>query len=134
VALAAGAGIALAAASILDPPPGGTVPVSSPSSPSPGTGTSGNSAPSATLPPLSGTGGRPVRQLMLVGRVTALSRTSITLSGQGQAVTAAITSRTRVTGRGSSVAAIKVGDTVSAQINDTGSPSVIAIQDPVSIP
>jgi hypothetical protein len=71
---------------------------------------------------------------MLVGRVTALSRTSITLSGQRHAVTAAITSRTRVTGRGSSVAAIKVGDTVSAQINDTGSPAVIAIQDPVSIP
>jgi hypothetical protein len=71
---------------------------------------------------------------MVIGRVTALSRTSITLSGQGQAVTAAITSRTRVTGRGSSVAVIKVGDTVSAQISDTGSPSVIAIQDPVSIP
>jgi len=50
------------------------------------------------------------------------------------AVTAAITSRTRVTGRGGRVAAIKVGDTVSAQISETGSPTVIAIQDPASIP
>ena len=52
----------------------------------------------------------------------------------GSAVTAAITSQTRVTGRGGRVAAIKVGDTVSAQISETGSPPVIAIQDPVSIP
>jgi hypothetical protein len=32
------------------------------------------------------------------------------------------------------VAAVGVGDTVSAQIGQSGSPTVLAIQDPVSIP
>jgi hypothetical protein len=75
-----------------------------------------------------------MRQLMIMGRVTAVSRASITLSARGHSITAAITRSTRITGRSRRVAAIKVGDTVSAQINATGSPTVIAIQDPVSIP
>jgi hypothetical protein len=75
-----------------------------------------------------------MRQLMIMGRVTAVSRTSITLSARGRRITATITRSTRITGRGRRVAAIKIGDTVSAQINATGSPTVIAIQDPVSIP
>ncbi|MCW2907236.1 MAG: hypothetical protein JWL68_2025 [Actinomycetia bacterium] len=150
VALVAGAGIALAAVRVMDPPPAGgtvpagTVPAGSAPSPSSRSGTSGNSASGhgaagqgaspAALPPLGGSGGRPMRQLMIMGRVTAVGRTSITLSARGRRITATITRSTRITGRGRRVAAIKIGDTVSAQINATGSPTVIAIQDPVSIP
>lgn len=140
VALVAGAGIALAAVRVVDPPPaGGTVPVGSVPSPSSRSGTSGHGAAGhgaspAALPPLGGSGGRPMRQLMIMGRVTAVSRTSITLSARGRRITATITRSTRITGRGRRVAAIRIGDTVSAQINATGSPTVIAIQDPVSIP
>jgi hypothetical protein len=106
VALAAGAAIAVAAVGVVDPVPGGG-----------GTTVS-----------------YPVRQLMIVGRVSAVSRGSITLAAHGQRITAAITRSTRVTGRGRSVAAIRVGDTVSARIDQAGSPTVLAIQDPVSIP
>ena len=106
MALAAGAAIAVAAVGVVDPVPGG-----------------GGTAVSY-----------PVRQLMIVGRVLAVSRGSITLSAHGQMITAAITRSTRVAGRGRGVAAIRVGDTVSAQIDQAGSPTVLAIQDPVSIP
>jgi len=134
VALVAGAAIALAAVRITGPPPGGGAAPFSSASPSAGTGASGNGAPLAALPPLSGSAGQPVRQLMIIDRVTAVSRASITISAQGHAMTAAITSRTRVTGRVRRAAAIKAGDTVSAQIDEKGSPTVLAIQDPGSVP
>jgi hypothetical protein len=147
VAMAAGAAIPVAAVGVVDPVPGGggTL-VSSAPSPSSGRGTSGHRAAgnrgsgtgaagnARALPPLGGSAGHPVRQLMIMGRVTAVSRTSITLSAHGQRITAAITRSTRITGRGRRVAAIRAGDTVSAQISEAGSPTVIAIQDPVSIP
>ncbi len=73
VALVAGAGIALAAVRVVDPPPaGGTTPVSSAPAPSSSSGTSGNGASGsgaspAALPPLGGSGGQPMRQLMIMG-------------------------------------------------------------------
>lgn len=127
VVLAAGAAIAVALAGITSPPAAG----GTPARPAP---SRGGPVPSlGALPPLSGSGGRPARQLMIIGRVAAVSRTSITLSGQGHSITAAITRRTRVTGRGG-VPAIRAGDTVSAQISETGSPTALAIQDPASVP
>jgi hypothetical protein len=106
VALAAGAAIAVAAAGAVDPVPGGGGTLIS----------------------------HPDRQLMIMGRVTAVSQTSITLSAHGQRITAAITGSTRITGRSGRAGAIRVGDTVAAQISEAGSPTVLAIQDPVSIP
>jgi hypothetical protein len=69
--------------------------------------------------------------LFLGGKVTAISAASITLTGQGQTFTAAITSSTKFTGvRGPS--GIKVGAEVTAQITGYGSghPVATAIQDP----
>ena len=66
VALVAGAAIALAAVRITGPPPGGGAAPFSSASPSAGTGASGNGAPLAALPPLSGSAGQPVRQLTIV--------------------------------------------------------------------
>ena len=106
VALAAGAAIAVAAVGVVDPVPGGG-----------GTTVS-----------------YPVRQLMIVGRVLGGE------PGVDHAVRARPEDHGRDhpqhpgRGRGRSVAAIRVGDTVSAQIDQAGSPTVLAIQDPVSIP
>jgi hypothetical protein len=78
-----------------------------------------------------GGGGGAGERLFLGGRVTAISVTSITLAGQGQLFTAAITSSTRFTGvRGPS--GIKAGDLVTVQITGYGSghPVATGIQDP----
>jgi Domain of unknown function (DUF5666) len=78
-----------------------------------------------------GGGGGGGGQLFLGGKVTAISETSITLTGQSQTFTAAITSSTKFTGvRGPS--GIKVGAEVTAQITgyDSGHPVATAIQDP----
>jgi hypothetical protein len=78
-----------------------------------------------------GGGGGGGGQLFLGGKVTAISATSITLTGQGHTFTAAITSSTKFTGvRGPS--GIKVGAEVAAQITgyDSGHPVATAIQDP----
>ncbi len=133
VALAAGAAIAVAAFVILDPSPAGGSPVSA-ASPFPGHGVPGNGGSLGALPPRGGAGGRRALQLMVAGRVTAVSSTSITLAGQGHSITAALTRGTRITGRSDRAAGIKVGDTVSAQISETGSPAVLALQDPASVP
>jgi len=69
-------------------------------------------------------------QLMFMGKVTALSKNSVTLSGPGHTITAELTGSTRITGR------LKVGDTVSAQITGIGGGkfAVSAIQDPPTAP
>lgn len=64
-------------------------------------------------------GGQPA-QIFVIGTVTAVSATSITIGGNGPPVTAAVTGSTRVTGRVSSIAGIKVGDRVSAQVSQSG--------------
>lgn len=68
-------------------------------------------------------GGMPsgqVSQMLVTGTVTAVSATSITIGGDGPAVTAAVTESTRVTGRVHAIGGIKVGDRVSAQLTQTG--------------
>jgi hypothetical protein len=80
-----------------------------------------------------GAGGSGGENLFLGGKVTAISATSITLTGQGQAFTAAITRATTFTGvRGPS--GIKVGDEVAAQIAGANSahPVATSIQDPAT--
>jgi hypothetical protein len=118
VALGGGAGVALAITKGLDH---STSPSATPSS-----------QPSAVAPG----GGGAVGEMFVAGPVTAVSSTSITIGGPGHTVTAAITGATRITGKVTSIGAIKVGDQVSAQISQSngGQPTVTAIQDPAQAP
>jgi hypothetical protein len=96
----------------------------------PGSGTGG----SATLPGSSGGGA--TGQAFVAGQVQKLSSTSITIGGGAQSMTAAVTSATKVTGKVTSIGAVKVGDDVSAQItvSSSGQATVTAIQDPAQAP
>jgi hypothetical protein len=102
-----------------------------------------SSSPSATQAPSSsqptgipggiGTpgGGGAFGQLLLAGKVVTVSSTSITIAGGTHTVTAAVTSSTRVTGKVTSIGAVRVGDFVSAQISESnGKATATAIQDP----
>ncbi len=102
----------------------------SPSSGTQGGSSGGNGAGLPALPPLSGGGGG--LQLMLNGRVAAVSGSSITLAGNGPDVKAAITSSTRFTGTVTSSKGVKVGDQISAQVSGSSASSLVAvdIQDP----
>jgi len=94
----------------------------------------GNSQPggSGALP---GTGSGGARTLFVIGRVTAVSSTSITVGGPGHTVTATVTGSTRITGKVSGISGVKVGDQVSAQIvQNGGAASATAIQDPARPP
>ena len=74
-------------------------------------------------------------ELMIGGKVTAVSATSITVAGPGHQVTAAVTSATKVSGRVSDIAGVKAGDQVSMQATGTeGNLTATAIQDPASLP
>jgi hypothetical protein len=76
-------------------------------------------------------GGARQGSLMIVGTVTKVSRTSITIGGPNGSVTATINGSTRITSK----ARIKVGDHVSAQISSGNGQSVAtAIQDPAQVP
>ena len=70
---------------------------------------------------LPGGGDDGAARLFVVGRVTAVSSTSITIAGAGPAVTAAVTPSTRVSGRVDNVSGIRAGDQVSALIARNGS-------------
>jgi hypothetical protein len=112
---------------------------SSPSATAPGYGEPGNGQ--TLLPPQGGGGAIPTpgtgveMSIQIGGRVTAVSVTSITIGGGVQAVTAAVTSATKVTGKVSSIGGVKVGDLVSATITGTdGRLTADTIQDPASIP
>lgn len=74
--------------------------------------------------------------LMIGGKVTAVSATSITLGGGAQTVTAAVTHSTKISGKVTSIGGIKVGDLVSASITGTSGGKLVAdaIQDPASLP
>jgi hypothetical protein len=86
-------------------------------------------APSV-LPGLSGNGNGQL-QMMLTGQVVAVSRTSITIGGAGPAVTAAVTSATKIAGSVHGIGGVKVGDEISAQISGTPSHlTATALQDP----
>jgi hypothetical protein len=92
--------------------------------------------------PAGGSGGGPggvpgggQAEMLVMGSVTAVSATSITIGGNGPAVTAAVTAATRVTGQVSSIAGIKVGDEVSAQLTQQGGRvTAAAIQYPAQQP
>jgi hypothetical protein len=100
-----------------------------------------SSPPSAAAPALggggavTGGGGGGQGELFLGGKVVAVSPTSITLTGQGQQITAAITGSTKFTGV-SGASGIKVGDMVTAQISGYGTSHAVAtaIQDPPQMP
>jgi hypothetical protein len=73
--------------------------------------------------------------IFMIGKVTAVSGTAITIGGPAHSTTAAVTDSTRVTGKVSGIRGVKVGDQVSAQITQSGGRSrAIAIQDPAQAP
>jgi hypothetical protein len=94
----------------------------------------GNQLPQGSTPgALPGSG--QAEQVEIAGKVAAVSATSITLDGAGQQITAAVTGATKVTGRVTSIAGVKPGDLVSAQLTGTGGKlTATAIQDPASLP
>src|SRR5262249_14274756 len=104
VALAVGAGVAALGARG-SPPSSSSSPSSSPSAAqSPGSSQQGGVPGNGGGFP----GGGPVGQLLLRGRVVAVSSTSITIAGGGHTVTAAVTSATSVTGKVTSIGSVKV--------------------------
>lgn len=128
--LAAGAGVGLAL--YFGGSDGGSPAVAgSPPAASPGAGPTGQGASGGTLPGGGIPGSGTVIQMFIVGRIAAVSRTSITIGTSGRSITAAITSATRVGGNVHNVAALAVGDLVSAQITETNRKATVnAIQDP----
>ena len=122
VAAAAGFGVVAAAMHDMSGSPAAA-------SGTPGAGSSSPSGGQTMLPPQHGSGpdgtiptpGPGQRlELELGGRVTAVSAASITVGGDGHSVTAAVTAATRITGKVTRIAGIKVGDIVSATITGTG--------------
>lgn len=131
VALGVGAGVAVAIGRGLSSSPAAT---QTPGSSQPQTVPGGNAG---GIPPGNGAfpGGGQVGQLILGGKVTAVSSTSITIAGGSHTVTAAVTSSTKVTGKVTSIAEVKVGDLVTAEITESGGKATAtAIQDPASLP
>jgi len=94
----------------------------------------GNQLPQGSTPgALPGSG--QAEQVEIAGKVAAVSATSITLDGAGQQITATVTGGTKVTGRVTSIAGVKPGDLVSAQLTGSGGKlTATAIQDPASLP
>ena len=80
-------------------------------------------APGESAGPGQGGGALPgsgATTVFLVGMVTAVSATSITIAGAGPTVTATVTRSTRVSGRVASISGIRVGEQVSALITRNG--------------
>jgi len=113
--------------------PAAASPSASPSAAAPSRGSGGGAAPNGGAIPTPAPGQQ--LRLQLAGQVTAVSATSITITGNSQQVRAAVTSSTKVTGRVTSIAGVKTGDLVAAQITDTGGKlTATTIQDPSSLP
>jgi len=142
--VAAAAGFGVVAAAMHDVTGSPATASATPDNGSSGTGSLGTGSPGggqSLLPPQSGGGSIPTPgpgeklQLQLGGRVTAVSAASITVGAGGQSVTAIVTRATKVSGKVSSIAGIKVGDMVSATITGTdGKLTTDTIQDPASMP
>lgn len=97
-----------------------------------GHGKGSHSAPS--LPKLA-SGGDGILHLLLVGKVLAVSRSSITIDSNGSRPTkVAFTNSTKFTGRIVSISGIKVGDEVYAQVIGQSNADLLVatIRDPVS--
>lgn len=73
-------------------------------------------------------------EIELLGQVTAVGNASITIGGGPvQSVRAAVTSATRFTGTVRTLAAVRVGNVVKAQITVTnGRAKLVSLQDPAS--
>jgi hypothetical protein len=121
----------VAAMLIVGTPPGSPTAATTPPGSAPTGAPAQGGAPGGGLGIGGGGGGSGGEELFLGGRVTAISATSITLTGQDHTFSAAITSATKFTGV-SGPSGIKVGDEVTAQITDAGSahPVATSIQDP----
>jgi hypothetical protein len=73
--------------------------------------------------------------MFVLGTVTAVSHTSITIGGPGHTITAAVVAATRITGKVTSIGGIKVGDQVSAQLTEKGGRvTAVAIAYPAQAP
>jgi hypothetical protein len=124
--LAAAAGVAAGLFLVKGTPVASTADGATPSASAP----AGSSTGLPALPGLSGNGNGQL-QMLLTGRVLAVSGTSITIGGNGPSVTAAVTSATTITGTVHGIGGISVGNEVSAQITGTASHlTATAIQDP----
>jgi hypothetical protein len=135
----AGATIGIAAVLIADAGAGttsatGTTPSYAPASPAPTPSGGSYGGGQVALPPLRGTGGG--LQMMIGGRVTAVSAVSITIGGAGPSVTAKITKATRFTGTAHGIGGVKVGDQVSAVLSGSSASNLTAttIEDPAAAP
>lgn len=139
VAALTGAGAAVAAQLLSHPPatPAGAGNRPSVLSPAQPGGQIGNGQPGTQIGGNGVPGGAPggAGQIFMVGRVTAVTGDSITIGGPGHTVTASITSATKFTGKAASIAGIKAGDQVSAQITQQGGRYVVvALQYPAQLP
>jgi hypothetical protein len=124
--LAAAAGVAVGLFLVKGTPVASTADGATPSASAP----AGSGTGLPALPGLSGNGNGQL-QMLLTGRVLAVSGTSITIGGDGPSVTAAVTSATTITGTVHGIGGVKVGNEVSAQITGTASHlTATAIQDP----
>jgi hypothetical protein len=129
VAAGFGFGVVLVATHEATASPAAASATPSSSAPSSGAGLSPQGGGAPSLP--SGA----TEHLEIGGQVSAVSATSITLNGGGQAITATVTRATTVTGKVTSIRGIKVGDLVSASITGTGGKlTAESIQDPASLP
>ena len=132
LAAAAGAAIVLAVHALSGSSAVTAGPAGQPSSLTP-VAPGGNGQPGGGALPGTGSGG--TGTLFVIGKVTAVSGTSITVGGPGHTVKAAVTGSTRITGTVSGISGIKVGDQVSAQIvQNGGAARASAIQDPAQPP
>ena len=100
------------------------------------------SAPAATSPsPVTTIGGGPggagaAESVTALGRVLAVGHDSVTVGGgPASAISARVTSATHFTGTVRSLAQVRVGDTVMAQITlSDGAALLVSLQDPASQP
>ena len=93
----------------------------------------GGTLPGGTLP--GGAQGGPGSGMFVIGTVTAVGGSSITIGGLGHTITATVTGATRVSGKVAGLGGIKVGDQVSAQLTQDGGRIIaVAIADPAQAP
>jgi hypothetical protein len=104
-------------------------------SPSPGAAIGGRQAPGGGPGNLPGSGGATKAGVMTLGQVLAVGHDSITLGGPGQQMSARTTSATQFTGTARSLAQVRVGDIVAAEITVSGGvATLVRLQDPASQP
>jgi hypothetical protein len=129
--LAAATGVAVGLLLVKGTPTASAAGAATPSaSASAAAGPGGSGTGRALLPGPSGNGNG-LLQMILTGRVLAVSATSITIGGHGPSVTAAVTNATKITGTVRGIASVKAGDEVAARISGTpGHLTATAIQDP----